>query len=95
MLRTWLSIGPAVLAALLIVAAVDFFFSDPRPTPLHMLQVMVLGGVMMLAVVPFGQRAWMAAFRDRILDPLREVGTVMSKAGEGDLTATRQDPPQR
>lgn len=87
MLRTWLTIAPAVLVALTIVGGVDYWFSDPRPTPLRMFQVVVLGGILMLSVVPFGQRAWMAAFRERILDPLREVGTVMSRAGEGDLTA--------
>ncbi|MDO8964506.1 MAG: HAMP domain-containing methyl-accepting chemotaxis protein [Coriobacteriia bacterium] len=83
-IRTWATIGPAVLFGLLVCAVIAWIVF--KPTPFHMLEMVVFGGIAMIVVAVPGQMAWSRAFRSRILVPLREVGEVMSCAGEGDLT---------
>lgn len=81
---TWISIGPAVAAGLLVTAIfawwrLDLTFAD-------MLPVMLFGALAMAAAAPFGTLAWRAQFKKRILRPLRDLGGVMVEAGKGDLT---------
>lgn len=83
-LRTWLTIGPAVFAGLVVNAALAYLIFKPETG--QMLLMMALGGLAMVLVAPAGQLLWNRAFKSRILDPLREVGSVMRLAGEGDLT---------
>jgi methyl-accepting chemotaxis protein len=83
-LRTWLTIGPAVLAGLVITAIAAFVIL--RPDPVQGLIVMVVGGVVMGAAAIPGQLLWNREFKARILTPLSSLGGVMSKAAEGDLT---------
>lgn len=86
LMQTWMSIGPAVLSGLIATAVVAIFLL--RPDPVHVLWLVLVGGVVMLFAAFFGQRAYMAAFEKRVLVPLRDVGAVMTRAGEGDLTAS-------
>ncbi len=84
LMRTWLSIGPAVLVGLgaTAVAAVVIL----RPDLGQVLLLVAVVAVIMLIAAVFGQRAYLSAFKERILGPLSNIGEVMSKAGEGDLT---------
>ena len=82
--RTWVTIGPAVLVGLLLCAGLAGLIF--QPTVQGMLTMMGAGGVVMVICAIPGQFVWNRAFRSRILVPLREVGDVMSRAGEGDLT---------
>jgi methyl-accepting chemotaxis protein len=84
LMRTWFSIGPAVLSGLVVTAIVGVVLLKPDLGKVFLL--IVLGGVVMAVAAFFGQRAYLAAFEERILGPLSEVGGVMSKAGDGDLT---------
>jgi methyl-accepting chemotaxis protein len=86
LMQTWMSIGPAVLAGLVATAIAGVWLLAPDVT--KTVELIVLGGVIMVFFAFFGQRAYIAAFRRRILDPLTEVGNTMSKAGEGDLTVS-------
>src|SRR5512133_2196862 len=83
-LLTWATIGPAVAAGLTATGLFAFFVLDIHPTAL--LWTALFGGVAMgLCAIP-GQYAWRRAFRHRVLDPLRDLGGVMTDAGRGDLT---------
>jgi methyl-accepting chemotaxis protein len=83
-LRTWLAIGPAVLVGLLLCAGLaELIF---RPSIQNMLLMMGAGGVVMAICAVPGQFMWNRVFRSRVLQPLHDVGDVMSRAGEGDLT---------
>ena len=82
--RTWVTIGPAVLVGLLLCAGLAGLIF--QPTVQGMLTMMGAGGVVMVICAIPGQFVWNRAFRSRILVPLREVGDVMGRAGEGDLT---------
>lgn len=84
LIQTWVTVAPAVLFGLIVAAVIDWVIL--RPELFHMAQVIVLSGLAMLIAVPFGQVAWNRAFRKRVLAPLEEVGAVMAKAGQGDLT---------
>jgi methyl-accepting chemotaxis protein len=88
MLQTWGTIGPAVLLGLISNAVIAYFIF--RPTVTHMAIMIVVGGLVMIAWAIPGQILWNRAFRRRILDPIHEVGGVMSRAGEGDLTVRAQ-----
>jgi methyl-accepting chemotaxis protein len=84
MLQTWLTVGPAVLGGLLVSAVIAYVLL--KPDLVQVFEIVVLGGLAMLIAAFFGQRAWNAAFKHRIIDPLEEVGGVMANAGDGDLT---------
>lgn len=86
LLQTWLSIGPAVLVGLVVTAALAVWLL--HPDVMHVIIIVVAGGLIMLLASVFGQRAYLNAFESRVLAPLREVGVAMSKAGEGDLTVS-------
>jgi methyl-accepting chemotaxis protein len=83
-LLTWVTIGPAVLAGLLVALVAAAFvlrldFND-------LVELVVIGGIAMaIAAVP-GTLSWRRAFKTRVLRPLRDLGGVMTLAGKGDLT---------
>jgi len=83
LVQTWLSIGPAVLAGLVVTAIMAFLLLEPDP--IKVIIIVVVGGLIMGTAALFGQRAYLRVFSSRILEPLDEVGRVMTKAGEGDL----------
>jgi methyl-accepting chemotaxis protein len=83
-LLTWATIGPAVGVGLLATAIFALFYLEMSFSDL--LYIAVFGAIVMaLCAIP-GQLMWRRAFRARILDPLRDLGTVMIQAGAGDLT---------
>ncbi len=84
MLQTWFTVGPAVLSGLIVSAIIAFVLLKPDLG--HVLEIVVFGGIAMIIASIFGQRAWNRAFKSRVLDPLGEVGGVMTNAGDGDLT---------
>jgi methyl-accepting chemotaxis protein len=86
LIQTWKSIGPAVLSGLVITALAGIWLL--KPDIVSVLILVCVGGVVMAIAAYFGQRAYAVAFKTRILDPLSEVGGVMSKAGEGDLAVS-------
>jgi methyl-accepting chemotaxis protein len=86
LLQTWTSIGPAVAAGLVATAIAGILLL--HPDFMQVVELVVLGAAIMFVASIFGQRAYLARFRERILDPLSEVGAVMSKAGEGDLAVS-------
>jgi methyl-accepting chemotaxis protein len=59
-----------------------------QPDLTHVAIIIVSGGVVMGVAALIGQRAYVAAFNERILGPLSDVGEVMTKAGEGDLAVS-------
>jgi methyl-accepting chemotaxis protein len=84
LIRTWLTIGPAVLVGLIICAiAAQLIF---HPTIGEMLLMIVAGGLAMAIVAPVGQIFWNRAFKERVLNPLRMLGDVMDVAAQGDLS---------
>ena len=86
LMKTWVTIGPAVLAGLVVTAAVAVWLL--KPDIVHVAILIVSGGVVMGIAALIGQRAYLNAFNERILGPLSNVGEVMTKAGEGDLTVS-------
>lgn len=86
LLKTWMSIGPAVLVGLVATAVMAVWML--QPDPMDIVIVVVVGGLIMAIAAVFGQRAYLNAFEVRVLTPLREVGNAMTKAGEGDLTVS-------
>jgi methyl-accepting chemotaxis protein len=86
LMKTWVTIGPAVLLGLVVTAVLAVWLLKPDMT--SVLILMACGGVVMLVASYFGQRAFLAAFQERILGPLSDVGSVMTHAGEGDLTVS-------
>jgi methyl-accepting chemotaxis protein len=81
---TWATIGPAVLAGLIVTAIVAFVLL--KPDLVHALIIMAVGGVSMLVAAVPGQLLWNRAFKRGILDPLKQLGDVMGVAANGDLT---------
>lgn len=81
---TWISIGPAVAAGLLVTALFAWRFLGL--TLGQMFPVMLFGLLAMVVAAPFGTYAWRHQFKIRILRPLRDLGGVMVEAGQGDLT---------
>ncbi len=80
---TWVTIAPAVGLGLAITAIFAWYTLDLSLS--QMLPVMIFGGIaMMLCGIP-GTLAWRWQFRERVLIPLRDLGTVMLTAGRGDL----------
>jgi methyl-accepting chemotaxis protein len=83
-LWTWITIGPAVTAGLIVTAAIAYF--DLHLTFAKMLPIALWGGFAMIAFAIPGQLFWNRAFKAKILRPLRDLGDVMVEAGQGDLT---------
>lgn len=83
-LWTWATIGPPVLIGLLSSAWLAASMLDL--TLAEMMPVMFWGGVVMVILSPIGTILWRMAFKDRVLRPLRDLGSAMSEAGQGDLT---------
>ena len=86
LMKTWITIGPAVLAGLLVTGALAVWLL--KPDIVHVVILVVSGGAVMGIAALIGQSAYLKAFNERILGPLSDVGAVMTKAGEGDLTAS-------
>ncbi|MBN1193378.1 MAG: methyl-accepting chemotaxis protein, partial [Coriobacteriia bacterium] len=87
---TWATIAPAVALGLTATGLYAIFGLQIEMDAL--VKIAIFGGVaMMLCAVP-GQLAWRAAFRRRVLDPLRDLGAVMTEAGAGDLTVQASAP---
>ena len=88
LMKTWMTIGPAVLVGLVATGVLAVWLL--QPDAIHALILVAFGGVVMFLAAMVGQRAYLAAFNERILGPLSAVGDVMSRAGEGDLTVSAQ-----
>ncbi len=86
MVQTWLTIGPAVGIGLLVTSAFAVWLL--KPDFMHVVTLVGAGVVAMAVAAFFGQRAWDKAFKSRILDPLGDIGGVMTQAGLGDLTVS-------
>jgi len=86
LMKTWLTIGPAVFAGLVVTGAMAVWLL--KPDLLHVGILVVTGGVVMGVAALFGQRAYLAAFNERILVPLSDVGEIMTEAGEGNLAVS-------
>ncbi len=82
-LWTWATIGPPVLIGLVVSATFAEFWLHLSFS--EMLPVIVFGGFTMLVLSPIGTLIWRWKFREQILDPLRDLGGVMTQAAEGDL----------
>ncbi|MBN2404914.1 MAG: methyl-accepting chemotaxis protein, partial [Coriobacteriia bacterium] len=83
-LLTWATIGPAVGLGLFGTAVFALFYLEMSLDQL--LYIAVFGALLMVVCAIPGQLLWRRAFRSRILDPLRDLGSVMVEAGEGHLT---------
>jgi len=81
---TWVTIAPAVAIGLGVTALYAYSYLDLEFGKL--LWVMIVGSMAMMACGIPGTILWRRAFKDRVLMPLRDIGAVMIKAGEGDLT---------
>lgn len=83
-LLTWATIGPAVAAGLTMTGLFAAFVLHIPARDL--LAVAAFGALAMaLCAIP-GSYAWRRAFKRRVLEPLRDLGAVMTEAGAGDLT---------
>lgn len=80
---TWLTIGPPVLIGL--IASAVFAWWDLDLSFAEMFPVIMFGAVFMVVMAPFGTLLWRWKFKDQILRPLRDLGSVMNEAGQGDL----------
>jgi len=80
---TWLTIGPAVALGLAFTAW--YAWIDLHLTFAQMFPVMVVGMLAMLVCGVPGTLLWRWQFRDRILRPMSELGSVMTEAGKGNL----------
>jgi len=80
---TWLTIGPAVALGLAFTAWYAWW--NLGLTLTDMLPVMVVGMIAMLVCGIPGTLLWRWQFKNRILRPLRDLGSVMVEAGQGDL----------
>ncbi|MHB8741255.1 MAG: methyl-accepting chemotaxis protein, partial [Coriobacteriia bacterium] len=89
-LLTWLTRGPAVMVGLLAtgifaLTVLEMDFDSLR-------SIAVFGAIAMaLCAIP-GSLAWRAAFKRRVLEPLRDLGAVLVEAGQGDLTVRAAAP---
>lgn len=83
-LWTWATIGPPVLIGLIGAALFAWWYL--RLTFWEMFPVIMFGGIWMLILSPIGTWLWRRKFKEQILRPLRDLGGVMTQAGEGDLT---------
>ncbi|MDO9557288.1 MAG: methyl-accepting chemotaxis protein [Coriobacteriia bacterium] len=83
-LLTWATIGPAAGIGLLATAFFAMFYL--RMAIVDLFYIAVFGAVAMGVCAIPGQLMWRRAFMARILDPLRDLGSVMIDAGGGDLS---------
>ena len=83
-LLTWLTIGPAVAAGL--TATGLFALLVLKIDAGQLFTVAVFGALAMAVCAIPGLYAWRKAFKRRVLEPLRDLGGVMTEAGAGDLT---------
>jgi len=83
-LLTWLTIGPAVAAGLTATGLFALLVLEIDAGSLA--AVAAFGAIAMaLCAIP-GSYAWRRVFKRRVLEPLRDLGAVMTEAGAGDLT---------
>lgn len=82
---TWVTIAPPVMIGLGATGLFAFFFL--KMSFMQLFAVAVFGGVIMALLAGPGTLIWRRQFAKRILDPLRDLGSVMITAGAGDLTA--------
>lgn len=83
-LLTWATIGPAVAAGLTLTGL--FALLVLKVAPGQLLWTALFGGLAMgICAIP-GSLAWRRVFKRRVLEPLRDLGGVMTEAGAGDLT---------
>lgn len=85
-LMTWATIGPAVATGLTLTGLFALLFLKMEFSML--LPTAIFGLVAMAVCAIPGQLMWARAFRRRILEPLRDLGGVMTEAGKGDLTVS-------
>lgn len=86
LIQTWVTIGPAVAIGLIVTSGFAIWLL--KPGLLQVIMLVSAGAVAMAIAALIGQRAWINAFRARVLLPLSEVGHVMMQAGVGDLTVS-------
>ncbi|MDO8879383.1 MAG: HAMP domain-containing methyl-accepting chemotaxis protein [Coriobacteriia bacterium] len=83
-LLTWATIGPAVAAGLTLTGLFALVVLKIDAGQLF-LTALFGGAAMGLCAIP-GSWAWRRVFKRRVLEPLRDLGGVMTDAGAGDLT---------
>lgn len=81
---TWVTIAPAVITGLIITAVFAYIYLDL--TLAEMFPIMVVGAVAMVVMSIPGSFLWRWQFKQRVLNPLRDLGGVMQHVGQGDLT---------
>ena len=87
---TWATIGPAVGAGLFLTGLFAYFVLDVDA--LTLVWTALFGAVAMGLCAIVGSYAWRRAFKRRVLEPLRDLGGVMTQAGQGDLTVRAEAP---
>lgn len=87
---TWATIGPAVGVGLLVTGLFAFFVLEVDA--LTLLWTALFGAMAMGLCAIVGSYAWRTAFKRRVLEPLRDLGGVMTEAGRGDLTVRATAP---
>ncbi len=83
-LYTWLTIGPAVFVGLMFTGGFALFVL--RVDPVDLAYLALVGAIAMGVCAIPGSYAWRRVFKRRVLEPLRDLGAVMTEAGNGDLT---------
>lgn len=83
-IMTWLTVGPSVLVALLVALAVASYVLHLDRQ--NLLELVAIGGVALLIAAIPGTLTWRWQFKKRVLRPLRDLGAVMTDAGDGNLT---------
>jgi len=89
-LLTWVTIGPAVLLGLAATGLYAMLVLKMEPSMLF--SVAVFGLLAMAFCAIPGSIGWRSAFKRRVLEPLRDLGGVMTEAGKGDLTVRATAP---
>lgn len=89
-LLTWLTIGPAVLVGLTATGLFALVALDMEAATLR--SIAIFGAIAMAICAVPGSLAWRAAFKRRVLEPLRDLGAVLIEAGKGDLTVSAVAP---
>ena len=87
---TWATIGPAVGAGLFLTGLFAYFVLDVDA--LTLVWTALFGAVAMGLCAIVGSYAWRRAFKRRVLEPLRDLGGIMTQAGKGDLTVRAEAP---
>jgi methyl-accepting chemotaxis protein len=87
-LLTWATIAPPVAFGLVVTAVFAWYSLGLNLS--QMLPVMAFGFFAMLLMAPIGTVVWRWQFKARVLEPLRDLGGVMTRAGKGDLTVSAE-----